>query len=147
MTDSGELDTFLGDESGAFAAPRYSERSRGVAVVLGAVGGFLGLHRFYAGRVHSGVLMILTLGGGAIWWLYDLILLVAGEFRDVDGRPIRRWDVQGPPLGPPLDSRGMEQLTDQIERLQRDVSELAERLDFAERLLAQHRGRDRLASG
>jgi hypothetical protein len=147
MMDSGELDTFEVEESGGASTPRYSERSRAVALVLGGVGGFLGLHRFYAGRNQSGVLMILTLGGGAIWWLYDLVLLVAGEFRDAEGRMIRHWDVQEPLTGPPSESRGMEQLANRIDRLQRDVNEPAERLDFAERLLAEHRGPDRLASG
>ena len=146
MMESGELDTYEVEESGEFPAPRYSDRSRGVALALGLVGGFLGLHRFYAGRVRSGVLMIVTLGGGAVWWLYDLILLVAGEFRDVDGRLIRQWDMEAGSPAPAVSVRGMRQLADQVEHLQHDVNELAERLDFAERLLAQQRGRDRLTS-
>jgi len=61
--------------------PEISERSRGVAVVLGLFGGWLGLHRFYTGRASSAVLMALSLGGLGVWWLYDMVLLVAGEFR------------------------------------------------------------------
>lgn len=121
-----------------------SDRSRGVALALGLFGGFLGLHRFYTGRVQSGVWMILTLGGMGIWWVYDLVLLSAGEFRDGNGRRVRRWLVEGVTLEAGPGDRQLEQLTGQVGRLERDVAELAERLDFAERMLAQHRERDQL---
>jgi len=37
-----------------------------------------GLHRFYTGRVQSGIWMALTFGGLGIWYLYDLILVATG---------------------------------------------------------------------
>jgi TM2 domain-containing protein len=124
---------------------RVSDRSRGVAMALAFFGGWFGLHRFYSGKVQSGVWMILTLGGLGIWWLYDLVLLAAGEFRDGKGRRISRWLVEGATLeAGPVDRR-VDQLEGAVGRLERDVAELAERLDFAERMLAQHRDRDRLA--
>src|SRR3989442_1708484 len=70
-----------------------SERSRGVALGLAIVGGMFGLHRFYTGRVQSGVLMCLTLGGCGIWYLYDVVVLAAGDFSDGDGRRVVRWEV------------------------------------------------------
>ena len=135
------------DEEGEYVE-RFSDRSRAVALGLGVCGGILGLHRFYAGRPHSAVWMILTLGGLGIWWMYDVVLLLAGEFRDGQGRRIRNWPVQGAPYeSGGADHRGFRQLSGQVDRLERDVAELAERLDFAERLLAQHRERDRLSKG
>src|SRR3970040_298532 len=73
--------------------PEVSERSRSVALVLGLMGGVFGLHRFYAGRTQSGVAMVFPLGGLGIWWLYDMVTLVAGEFRDADDLPLRNWNV------------------------------------------------------
>jgi hypothetical protein len=138
------LEPYEGEEQGEEPDPA-SERSRAVALALCFFGGVLGLHRFYAGRVQSGVWMIVTLGGLGVWWLYDTVLLVAGEFRDGNDRRIRNWPVEGSSLDPGPGDRGLRQLSGQVERLERDVGELAERLDFAERLLAQHRERDRLS--
>lgn len=124
-----------------------SDRSRGVAMALGLFGGVLGLHRFYTGKVQTGVWMILTFGGLGIWWLYDIVLLAVGEFRDVDGRRVRRWHVEDTLVDSGRAGRRLERLTAQVGQLERDVAELAERLDFAERMLAQHRDRDRLSRG
>ncbi len=43
--------------------------------------GTLGAHRFYLGRVKSGVLMILTLGGVGVWYLIDLALIGLGKLQ------------------------------------------------------------------
>lgn len=119
-----------------------SERSRSVALVLALVGGPLGLHRFYVRRPRSGVFMILTVGGLGIWWLYDVVTLAAGDFRDAAGRPLRRWQWEDDPADAGAGPRGRwEDVAAQVDRLEREVGELAERLDFAERLLAQHRER------
>jgi len=48
--------------------------------------GFLGVDRFYLGKVGTGVLKLLTIGGLGIWWLIDLILTLAGVQRDKEGR-------------------------------------------------------------
>ena len=143
MSDSrGDLEPYDADQDGE--VQRVSDRSRAVALALGTCGGIFGMHRFYAGRTASGVWMILTLGGAALWWMYDLVLLLAGEFRDADDRPIRRWMTEGATLEPGTGNRQVERLTGQVERLERDVAEIAERLDFAERMLARQRDRDRL---
>ncbi|MBB6118864.1 TM2 domain-containing protein [Nocardiopsis algeriensis] len=53
------------------------------------VGGF-GVHRFYVGKIGTGVLMLLTCGALGIWTLIDLIMVIVGNFKDAQGRPIRR---------------------------------------------------------
>jgi TM2 domain-containing membrane protein YozV len=128
--------------------PEVSERSRSVALVLGVIGGVFGLHRFYVGRAQSGVAMVLTFGGLGMWWLYDMVTLVAGEFRDAENLPLRNWQVAETVAGAgATSSRQVLQLTQQMEQVQRQLGELAERVDFAERLLAQQRERDRLPKG
>jgi len=47
--------------------------------------GTLGIHRFYVGKIGTGILMLLTFGGFGIWWLIDLIFIVSMRFRDKQG--------------------------------------------------------------
>jgi hypothetical protein len=124
-----------------------SDRSRGVALGLCVVGGVFGLHRFYAGRAGSGVWMSLTLGGLGIWYLYDVIVIAAGEFRDGDGRRVARWDVADAALPGAVPERRVADLEDRLLGLESQVGELAERLDFAERMLARRREQERLPPG
>jgi hypothetical protein len=94
---------------------------------LGPFGG----HRFYVGKTGTGVLMALTLGGAGLWWLYDLILVASGSFRDVHDRLVSRWDVEAASAG------GIpSEVLDELDLLRHQVAELAERVDFTERLLA-----------
>lgn len=51
--------------------------------------GSLGVHRFYAGKVGTGILMLLTLGGFGIWALIDFVIIVIGNFKDKNGLPIK----------------------------------------------------------
>ena len=52
--------------------------------------GVLGVHRFYVGKIGTGFLMLLTLGGLGGWFLVDLILVVTGQFTNKDGQKIPR---------------------------------------------------------
>jgi hypothetical protein len=65
--------------------------SRLVALLLVFFLGILGIHRFYVGKVGTGVLMVFTLGGLGIWVLVDFILILAGAFRDKQGRRLLNW--------------------------------------------------------
>lgn len=111
-----------------------SDRSRTVALVLAFFLGVFGAHRFYAGKTQTAILMLVTLGGLGIWWLYDLILVAAGGFRDEDGRLISEWDPASSYLGR-VDVP--EALITELEALRAEVAELSERVDFTERLLAR----------
>lgn len=50
--------------------------------------GNLGIHRFYVGKVKSGILMLLTFGGLGLWYLIDLAMIVLGRFKDKTGQRI-----------------------------------------------------------
>ncbi|WP_414448979.1 NINE protein [Burkholderia sp. 22PA0099] len=53
--------------------------------------GSLGFHRFYVGKIGTGILMLLTLGGLGIWTLIDLIIMACGNFKDKQGNKITQW--------------------------------------------------------
>ena len=50
--------------------------------------GMFGVHRFYAGKVGTGILQLLTLGGLGIWALVDFIVIACGKFKDKQGNVI-----------------------------------------------------------
>jgi hypothetical protein len=116
-----------------------SPRLRGVALALGAVLGFIGAHRFYVGKTGTAFAQLFTFGGFGLWWLYDVILIVAGEFTDAKGRPLLRWNRSDEPIWGGGESRRVGLLTREVEALRAQVSELAERVDFTERLLSRKR--------
>jgi hypothetical protein len=45
----------------------------------------------YVGKIGTGILQIVTLGGLGIWSLVDLILIIVGSFKDKQGRPVLLW--------------------------------------------------------
>ena len=120
-------------DSDLTTSDQASDKSRGVALALACVLGPFGGHRFYVDKTGTGILMALTVGGLGLWWIYDLILVASGSFRDAPGRLVRRWDPDAP--------AGLVtgEVLDELDLLRRQVAELAERVDFAERLLAAPR--------
>jgi TM2 domain-containing membrane protein YozV len=50
-----------------------------------------GIHRFYLGKIGTGILMLLTLGGLGIWTLIDFIFAVSGNMKDKEGKLITNW--------------------------------------------------------
>jgi TM2 domain-containing membrane protein YozV len=62
-----------------------SEKSNTVAALLCFFLGCFGIHRFYVGKVGTGILQLVTLGGLGIWALIDFIMIVLQKFTDGDG--------------------------------------------------------------
>ena len=59
-----------------------SEKDWVITLVLVLLGGSIGLHHFYCGRVGKGILYIFTLGLFGIGVLVDLILIVMKKYKD-----------------------------------------------------------------
>jgi TM2 domain-containing membrane protein YozV len=53
--------------------------------------GVFGVHRFYVGKVGTGILQLVTFGGLGIWAFIDFILIVVGAFTDKAGNKLNQW--------------------------------------------------------
>ncbi len=65
-----------------------SDKNWLVTLLLCLFVGAIGVHRFYAGKIGTGILQLITLGGCGIWTIIDLIMIITGNFKDKDGNPI-----------------------------------------------------------
>ena len=62
------------------------KRSMNVLIVLSLFLGWTGIDRFYLGKIGTGILKLITLGGLGIWWLIDIIFIINGNTTtDVNG--------------------------------------------------------------
>lgn len=105
-----------------------SPRSRLAAGLLCFFLGWLGAHRFYVGKVGTGLLMVITVGGFGIWTTIDLILILAGSFTDVEGRPVHTW--MAPDAVPSGELHGrMDRIDRQLTDLQGVLIEMTDKLD------------------
>jgi TM2 domain-containing membrane protein YozV len=70
---------------------KISPKSRLATTLFAWFLGEFGAHRFYLGKIGTGILMLLTFGGLGIWALVDFIMAVAGVMKDKEGRVIKNW--------------------------------------------------------
>ena len=66
-----------------------SHKSKIAALILAIFLGCLGIHRFYVGKVGTGLLYLFTGGLCGIGWLIDLIMTACGSFTDKAGLPLK----------------------------------------------------------
>ena len=66
-----------------------SAKSKGVAAVLCFFFGGLGIHRFYVGKIGTGVIWLFTLGVFGIGVIVDFIMILCGSFKDGTGALIK----------------------------------------------------------
>lgn len=69
--------------------PLLSSKSKGTAAVLCFFLGCLGIHRFYVGKIGTGILWMLTLGFAGLGVIIDFIVILCGSFKDKEGAVLR----------------------------------------------------------
>lgn len=72
-------------ESKIYRRDIMSEKSKATAALLCFFLGTLGVHRFYMGKIGTGLLWLLTFGVFGIGTAVDFILILCGRARDKDG--------------------------------------------------------------
>lgn len=65
--------------------PIKSQKSKTTAGLLCFFLGEFGIHRFYVGKVGTGILWLFTAGLFGIGWFIDLIVIICGGFKDSNG--------------------------------------------------------------
>ena len=73
-------------------APQSAPRPFITTWLLSYFLGSFGVDRFYLGYTGLGVAKLLTVGGCGIWALVDLILVLTGQMRDSNGRPLDGYE-------------------------------------------------------
>ena len=68
-----------------YEKPPNSRKSRWIALVLCVIFGWLGIHRFYVGKIGTGVLFLFTFGFFGFGAIVDAITILFGHFRDREG--------------------------------------------------------------
>lgn len=63
-----------------------SSKSGFAALIMCVFFGVFGLHRFYVGKIWTGLLMLFTFGCFGIWSLVDAISIISNTFEDKQGR-------------------------------------------------------------
>lgn len=69
--------------------PTVASKKSPIAVLLLCMFlGGMGIHRFYVGKIGTGLLMLITFGGLGIWSLIDFALIISNTFTDSKGNII-----------------------------------------------------------
>ena len=67
-----------------------SKKDKTVALLLCIFLGYLGIHRFYVGKIGTGILYLLTGAVFGIGWIVDIILIAMGKFKDGFDLPLQQ---------------------------------------------------------
>ena len=68
-----------------------SEKKRLPTLLLCFFFGAFGVHRFYVGKIGTGLLWLFTIGLLGIGSLVDFIMIIAGTFKDKQGKKVEAW--------------------------------------------------------
>ncbi|MCL2680352.1 MAG: TM2 domain-containing protein [Coriobacteriia bacterium] len=60
--------------------------------LLSMILGSWGADRFYLGKIGTGVLKLLTAGGLGIWYIVDLVIVLAGNTTDKNGLALEGYE-------------------------------------------------------
>lgn len=63
-------------------------KSKMVALLLCIFLGGLGIHRFYVGKIGTGIIWLLTGGCFGIGYIVDLVMIATGKFTDKAGNAL-----------------------------------------------------------
>lgn len=64
-----------------------SDRSWIITLLLAI---FLPVHRFYVGKIGTGILYWITAGGFGIWYIIDIVMILLDKFTDKEGRKLKK---------------------------------------------------------
>ena len=70
-----------------------SSKSRLIDLLLCIFLGGIGAHRFYEGKIGTGILYLFTAGLFGIGTLGDLIMIILGSAKDKTGAMITNWST------------------------------------------------------
>jgi TM2 domain-containing membrane protein YozV len=74
------------------ATPATNSKSYLVTWLLSLFLGYFGVDRFYLNQIGLGIFKLITGGGFGIWYLIDLILILAGQLKAKDGSALTGYD-------------------------------------------------------
>jgi len=72
------------------ASKDFSEKNWLTTLLLCIFLGGFGIHRFYVGKIGTGVLMVLTAGVFGILTIIDIVMIAMSKFTDKDGLLVKQ---------------------------------------------------------